>query len=281
MRVGLVQLSCSDDPAANLETTVRYVREAHAAGAQLIATPEVTNCLSLSRERQTRVLCAQDDDPTLAGLRALTKELSATLLIGSLALRTETPRFANRSFLIGPLGDILAQYDKIHMFDVELGSGERYAESDGYRPGEQAVVARLPNDGPHLGMTICYDIRFAALYRSLAQAGAQILAVPSAFTRPTGAAHWEVLLRARAIETGCFVIAPAQTGTHPAQPGERQRKTWGHALVVDPWGEVLLDMGTEPGVACVDLDLDAVAEARHRIPSLKHDRHFGPPEPYA
>ncbi len=276
MRVGLVQLSSSDDPVRNLENTTALIREAAGQGAAFIATPEVTNCVSLSRARQAQVLTREADDPTLAALRALAEELGVTLLIGSLALKTDEPRFANRSVLIGPQRAVLARYDKIHMFDVDLDGGEAYRESDGYRPGTQAVAVALP-DGPTLGMTICYDLRFPGLYRKLAQAGAQILAMPSAFTRPTGAAHWEVLLRARAIETGCFVLAPAQTGTHAAREGDRQRQTWGHSMVVDPWGAVLLDMGAAPGVACVDLDLNAVAKARHHIPSLRHDRAYQDP----
>lgn len=276
MRVGLVQLSSSDDPVQNLENTTTLIRDAAGQGATFVVTPEVTNCVSLSRARQAQVLMREADDMTLAAMCALGAELGVTLLVGSLALKTNEPRFANRSFLIGPDGAVRARYDKIHMFDVDLDGGEAYRESDGYRPGAQAVTVPLP-DGPTLGMTICYDLRFAQLSRTLAQAGAQILTVPSAFTQPTGEAHWEVLLRARAIETGCFVLAPAQTGTHEAQAGDRQRRTWGHSMVIDPWGAVLLDMGAAPGVGCVDLDLDAVAKARHHIPSLQHERPYQDP----
>ncbi|NNU79227.1 carbon-nitrogen hydrolase family protein [Halovulum dunhuangense] len=274
MRAGLIQLTSSDDPAANLSVTEGLIRQAAADGATLIATPEVTNCISLSRARQEEVLRQEADDPTLAALSALAAELGVHVLIGSLALRTEEPRFANRSILLTPEGRIAARYDKIHMFDVDLGS-ESYRESDGYRPGTRATLAPLGD--ARLGMTICYDLRFPALYRQLAQAGASIISIPSAFTRPTGEAHWEPLLRARAIETGCFVIAPAQTGTHAARPGDRQRQTHGHSLVVDPWGRILLDMGREAGFACVDLDLDAVAAARQRVPSLRHDREYEGP----
>lgn len=276
MRAGLIQLCSSDRPEENLTAAAALIRHAAAEGAELVLTPEVTNCVSLSRSHQHEVLRQEADDPVLAGLRDLAAELEIHLLIGSLALKTDGARFANRSFLIGPDGAVIARYDKIHMFDVEIDGGEAYRESDGFRPGEQAVNAPLP--GAILGMTICYDLRFPALYRALAQAGAGILSVPSAFTVPTGRAHWQPLLRARAIETGSFVLAPAQTGTHPAGDERRQRRTYGHSLVVDPWGKVLLDMGEAPGAACVDLDLSAIARARARIPSLTHDRAFRPPD---
>ena len=276
MRAGLIQLCSSDRPEDNLAAASDLIRQAAADGAHLVLTPQVTNCVSLSRSHQKNVLREEDDDPVLAGLRDLAAELGIHVLIGSLALKTGGERFANRSFLVGPDGAVIARYDKIHMFDVEIGGGEAYRESDGYRPGSQAVTAPLP--GATLGMTVCYDLRFPALYRSLAQAGAGILSIPSAFTVPTGQAHWEPLLRARAIETGAFVLAPAQTGTHPAGEGRKQRRTYGHSLAVDPWGEVLLDMGESPGAAVVELDLDAIAHARKRIPSLTHDRAFGPPD---
>ncbi len=274
MRVGLIQLSSSDDPSWNLATIKDLVTRAAEGGAQLALTPEVSNCVSLSRTRQADVLRPEGEDPTLAGVRDLAARLGIGVLIGSLALKTDEARFANRSFLIGPDGGILARYDKIHMFDVTLGSGETYRESDGYRPGETAVVSDFPPT--RLGMTICYDLRFPGLYRDLAAAGAQILTIPSAFTVPTGAAHWHVLLRARAIETGCFVLAPAQTGQHPAAQG-RSRATYGHSLAVDPWGKVLLDMGTETGVQILDLDLTAVDRARAAIPSLDHGRAYQGP----
>ncbi|MEM8787885.1 MAG: carbon-nitrogen hydrolase family protein [Pseudomonadota bacterium] len=274
MRVALVQLISSDDPRDNLRAATELIRRAAANGAALVATPEVTNCVSLSRDRQRDVLRTEADDPVLAGLRDLAAELSVHLLIGSLALRTDGPRFANRSVLVGPAGEIRARYDKIHMFDVQIGPEEVYRESDSYRPGTEATLASL--GAATLGLSICYDLRFPHLYRALAQAGAGIIAVPSAFTRPTGAAHWEVLLRARAIETGCFVIAPAQTGRHPAQPGLRRRETHGHSMIIDPWGRVLLNMGTPPGTAAVDLDLAQIAKARARIPALI-DQPFDPP----
>lgn len=274
MRVGLCQLTASDEPSENLDRTVAQLREGAAQGAQFLLTPEVTNCVSSDRDHQTRVLKSEGADPTLAALRALALELDVWVLIGSLALKTGDAdgRFANRSFLIGPDGGIRARYDKIHMFDVAISDAESYRESAGYRPGSRAVLAPTPFG--NVGMTVCYDLRFPELYRGLAQAGAQILTVPAAFSPVTGAAHWEVLLRARAIENGAFVLAPAQTGHHSASAG-RARRTHGHSMVVAPWGEVLLDAGTEPGVHLVDLDMTAVSEARQRVPSLTHDREYG------
>jgi len=274
LRAGLIQLSASDDPEANLAATAALIRAAAADGAALALTPEVTNIVSTSRERRDALTHPQESDPTLAALRALAAELGVWLLIGSLLVRTDDPagRLANRSFLIDAAGAIRATYDKIHLFDVAVSAAETHRESAAIRPGARAVVADTPWGG--LGMTVCYDLRFGALHRALAQAGAAILTVPAAFTPPTGRAHWEVLLRARAIETGCFVLAPAQCGVHPAAPGAALRETWGHSLAVDPWGAVLADGGDAPGVTLVDLDLDAVAQARARIPALTHDRAF-------
>ena len=276
MRVALVQLTASDLPDENLGLVRARMREAAALGAEMILTPEVTNCVSASRTHQTRVLAREEDDPVLAGLRQEAARLGVWLLIGSLALRTDDPegRFANRSFLVDAGGEIRARYDKIHMFDVEVSPEETYRESDGFRPGTRAVLADSPWGG--IGLTICYDVRFPALYRRLAHAGARILTVPSAFSHVTGPAHWESLLRARAIETGSFVLAPAQTGTHEAQRG-RVRQTHGHSLAVGPWGEVLADGGTDPGITMVDLDMGAVDDARRRVPSLRHDRAFDGP----
>jgi deaminated glutathione amidase len=276
MRVGLVQLTVSDDPAANLPVTVGLVRQAVAGGAGFVLTPELTNGLSSSRVHQRAVFRDEEADGTLAALRDEARAAGIWLLIGSLGLLTtdKDGRFANRSFLIAPDGGIAARYDKIHMFDVNVSPTEIYRESEGYRPGAQAVLADTPF--AKIGMTVCYDLRFPALYRRLAQAGAEVLTVPAAFNHITGAAHWEVLLRARAIETGSFVLAPAQTGFHPEAQG-KGRRTHGHSLVVAPWGEVLADGGTEPGVTLVDLDLARVAEARGRVPSLAHDRGFDGP----
>ena len=276
MRAGLVQLTVSDDPAANLPQTVALIRQAVAGGAGFVLTPECTNGLSSSRDYQRAVFHHEPDDPTLAALRIEAASAGIWLLIGSLGLKTEDAdgRFANRSFLIAPDGGIAARYDKIHMFDVNVSDSEVYRESSGYRPGCRAVLAATPFGC--IGMTVCYDLRFAHLYRRLAQAGAQIITVPAAFNHITGAAHWQVLLQARAIETGCFVLAPAQTGFHPETAG-KGRHTHGHSLVVAPWGEILADGGTMPGVTFADLDLDLVAAARRRIPSLQHDRPIDGP----
>jgi hypothetical protein len=250
--------------------------EAVAQGAEFVLTPEVSNCISTSRDHQRAVLHHEDEDLTLAGLRADAADLGVWLLIGSLGLKTGDAdgRFANRSFLIGPQGEIAARYDKIHMFDVQVTPTETWKESAAYRPGVQAVLARTPF--ATIGMTICYDVRFPALYQALADAGAQILTVPAAFSPVTGAAHWHTLLRSRAIETGCFVIAPAQTGTH-ASARHKTRDTYGHSLVVAPWGEVLVDAGTDAGVYLFELDLEQVAAARARVPSMSHKRPFGLP----
>ena len=277
MKIALLQLCSSDDPEENLQSLDPMIRAAAAAGAVMVLTPEVTNCVSLSRVRQADVLYAESDDPMLAALCALARDLGIWISIGSLALLTDDPdgRFANRSFLIDDLGQIRARYDKIHMFDVQIDAAETFRESDGYRPGNLAVLA----DGPGLrvGLSICYDLRFPQLYRRLAQAGAEMILVPSAFSPVTGAAHWEALLRARAIETGCYVVAAAQTGEHAAKQGAR-RRTYGHSMVVDPWGNVLLDAGTKVGISFAEIDSDTVPASRARIPSLTHDRDFGGPD---
>ncbi|SFB11612.1 hypothetical protein SAMN05421688_2993 [Poseidonocella pacifica] len=277
MRAALLQLNVTDDPLANLPVTRDLVVRAASQGATFVLTPEVTNCLSSSRAHQNDVLRPEDEDATLAGLREAAAAHGIWLLIGSLALKTDDAdgRFANRSFLIAPDGMIAARYDKIHMFDVAVSETETYRESAGYRPGERAVLAQAGDVA--LGMTICYDVRFPALYRTLAQAGAEVLAVPSAFSPVTGVAHWESLLRARAIETGSYVLAPAQTGVHSATHG-RERSTYGHSLAVSPWGEVLADGGEAPGVIMVEIDPEQVAEARARIPSLGLDARYSGPE---
>ncbi len=276
MRAGLVQLNVSDDPEENLVETLALVRAAAQGGAGFVLTPEVTNCLSSDRAWQRQVLHPEETDPTLAALRAEAKALGIWLLIGSLGLKTDDAdgRFANRSFLVAPDGAIAARYDKIHMFDVNVTATEVYRESAGYRPGDRAVVAGTPFAA--VGMSVCYDVRFPHLYRALAQAGAEVLTVPAAFNHITGAAHWEVLLRARAIETGCYVLAPAQVGTHRSRDG-KERKTHGHALAVAPWGEVLSDAGAKVGATFVEIDRAEVARARARVPSLSHDRPFAGP----
>ena len=276
MRAALVQLSVTDDPAANLPVTVDFIRQAAAGGAGFVLTPECTNLLSSDRALQRAVLAHEEEDTTLSALRAEAERLGIWLLIGSLGLKTHDPdgRFANRSFLIGPSGQIVARYDKIHMFDVDVSPTERYRESEAYRPGTKAVLAEA--GFARIGMAICYDLRFPQLFRRLSQAGANVLTLPAAFNDTTGAAHWESLIRARAIENTCFVLAPAQCGTHAAHAG-KPRRTHGHSLAVAPWGEVLADGGTEPGVTLVDLDLSRVAEARARVPSIAHDRGFDGP----
>ena len=276
MRIALIQLTVTDDPVANLAATMGFVRQAHAEGAEFILTPECTNGLWSNRAAQKALLRLEEDDATLAALRDEAGKLGVWLLIGSLALLTgdSDGRFANRSFLIRPDASIAARYDKIHMFDVNVSETEVYRESAAFRPGSQAVIAQT-TFAP-IGMTVCYDVRFATLYRKLAQGGAQIITVPAAFNHITGAAHWETLLRARAIENGAFVLAPAQTGFH-AEAGGKGRRTYGHSLAIAPWGEVLANGGTEPGVTLVDLDLTQVADARGRVPSLQHDRGFDAP----
>lgn len=276
MRVGVLQLSSTDDPQENLVQTLGMVDQAVAGGAQFIATPEVTNIISGSRTHQRSVLCDQADDPTLAGLRDAARLHGVWILIGSLALLSDDPdgRFVNRSFLITPNGDIAASYDKIHMFDVTLSETESYRESDGYRPGNRAVLAKT--DIATIGMSVCYDLRFPYLYRSLAQAGAQILTIPAAFAQTTGQAHWEILLRARAIETGCFVIAPAQCGDHVVRRGP-PRKTYGHSMVIAPWGDIIAQASTKKCVIFADIDLGDVDKARARVPSLvKTQEILGP-----
>lgn len=277
MKVALVQITSSNDPAQNLQLVDGLIRQAHTGGAELILTPETTNIISSSRTQQAEVLHTEAEDPTLARLREVAAELKIWLLIGSLGLKTGDAdgRFANRSILISPDGKIQARYDKIHMFDVDLGGGEAYRESAAYRPGTSAVMAKT--DIGNIGLTICYDVRFPDLYRQLGQAGADIITAPAAFTVPTGRAHWETLLRARAIENGCFVLAPAQCGTHD-WGAEPQRETYGHSLIISPWGQVLADGGETQGVTFADIDLNDVKKARAKIPSLTHDREYNPPE---
>lgn len=276
MRAALVQLNSGDDPAANLPVTEALVREAAAGGAHLVLTPECTNMVSSDRQRQHEVLRTEVEDATLARLSQVASELGISLLIGSLLLKAEDDgRFVNRSFLVRPDGGIAARYDKVHMFDVTLKDGESYRESAAYRPGDRAVVADTA-DGLRLGMTICYDLRFPRLYRALAQAGAQVISVPSAFTVPTGEAHWHPLLRARAIECGAYVLAPAQWGDHAASAG-KPRSTYGHSLAVSPWGAVISDAADGTGVSFVEISPDEVSRTRGMVPSLKHDREFHGP----
>jgi predicted amidohydrolase len=272
MKVAALQLCASDDPTANLDMTLPMVQQAAEMGAQFIATPEVTNCVSSSRRHQNDVLSLQERDETLAELRAAANQFGVWISVGSLALKLpDENRFTNRSFLIAPSGRIVAQYDKIHMFDVTLSETEQYRESDGYRPGDRAVIA--DTEFGKIGMTICYDIRFPNLFRGLAKSGASILLIPAAFARPTGRAHWEVLLRARAIETGCFVIAAAQTGEHKTSLGQ-PRKTYGHSMIVSPWGEILADAGEDQCIIYAELDLSLVESTRARVPSILSNQSF-------
>jgi len=273
-KVGLVQMRSGVDPQANLATALAAIEEAARAGAGYLLTPEMTNIMEGKRDRLFATIADEERDPTLAAMREAARKHSIYIHIGSLAVKASPDRAANRSFLIDRRGDVVARYDKIHMFDVDLANGESYRESGNYRAGELAVVADLP--WGRLGVTVCYDLRFPALYRALAEAGASFFSIPAAFTRQTGEVHWHVLLRARAIENGCFVFAAAQGGMH-----ENGRETFGHSLVVDPWGKVLAEGGTEPGVILADVDPAQVAAARSRIPSLLHGRRFELIEPMA
>ena len=262
-----VQLASDIEPEANLRAAAEAVRRARDAGADFVLTPETTDMMEMKRRDAFAKAKGEAEHPGLAQLRDLAGELGCWLLIGSLVIRLSDERLANRSFLIDPAGQVAARYDKIHMFDVEVPDGQSYRESKAYQPGGAAVLADLP--WGRLGLTVCYDLRFPQLYRALAQAGAEVLTVPSAFTRLTGRAHWHVLLRARAIETGSFVLAPAQCGET-----SQGRQTYGHSLIVAPWGEVLAEAGEEPAVILAEIDPARVAEARRMIPALGHDRVF-------
>jgi predicted amidohydrolase len=273
-RVGLIQMRTGRTPQANTDAAVRLIGEAKSGGADYVLTPEVTNIMESSREKLFATIVAEENDPTLATLRDLARTLGLYVHIGSLAVKVAPERAANRSFLIDRSGNIVARYDKIHMFDVDLAGGESYRESRSYRPGEMAVVSDLP--WGRLGLTICYDLRFPALYRALAESGASFISIPSAFTKQTGEAHWHVLMRARAIENGSFVFAAAQGGLH-----EHGRETYGHSMVVDPWGRIIAEGGNEPGVIFADVDPAEVSAARARVPSLQHGRRFEVIEPMA
>lgn len=276
-KVACVQVNSSRDMAANLAAAAEWGRKARAAGAELICYPENVAIMEPDSQALFDGARTEGEHPGFATFRHLARELGAWILGGTLALRRHADgrsdgddRLVNRSLLFAPDGAVAARYDKIHMFDVEVGDGQTYRESAKIRPGEAAVIADLPWGG--LGMTVCYDVRFPYLYRALARAGALFLSVPAAFTRVTGQAHWHVLLRARAIENGCYVFAPAQCGTHA-----EGRQTFGHTLIVDPWGVVLADGGEEPGFVMASVDPAEVLAARSRIPALTHDRHFTGP----
>jgi predicted amidohydrolase len=273
-KAAMIQTRSGLDPTANLAATLDLIQQAKGAGADYVLTPEMTNILAGKREQLFAKIVAEEHDATLAALRNLARRLAIYIHVGSLAIKASPEKAANRSFLIDRRGEIAARYDKIHMFDVDLAGSESYRESNSYRPGELAMLADLP--WGRLGLTVCYDLRFPALYRALAEAGASFLAIPSAFTRQTGEAHWHVLQRARAIENGCFVFAAAQGGKH-----ENGRETYGHSLIVDPWGRVLAEAAAEPGVVIAQIDPSEVVAARSRIPSLHHGRRFELVEPLA
>src|SRR5215475_4389723 len=266
-RVGLAQMCTGRDVEKNLADASSLIREAARQGAQLVQTPEITTLMEMDRARLFAALRPQEGNAAIVHFRALARELGFWLHVGSMAVLAANGKIANRSILISPGGEIEACCDKIHMFDVELPGGESYRESRNYAAGDRAVLAELP--WGTLGLTVCYDLRFPHLYRALAKAGADFLAIPSAFTRQTGAAHWHVLVRARAIENGCFVLAAAQGGKH-----ESGRETYGHSLVVSPWGDVIAEAGSDAGVMVADVKPADVEAARQRIPSLQHDRPF-------
>ncbi|MHB8285831.1 MAG: carbon-nitrogen hydrolase family protein [Caulobacteraceae bacterium] len=272
MRVGLVQLRTPMTQAESLAQVLPLVRQAADEGARFIATPEATNILQRDRAKLALAVTSLEDDAVVQGLREAAADLGVQLLIGSALVRREDGQCANRAILVGPDGGVQATYDKIHMFDVDLPTGERHRESSLYTPGEAAVVA--PTAFGPLGLSICYDLRFPLLYHALAQAGAVAIAIPAAFTRPTGVAHWETLMRARAIETGAYILAPAQGGVHADG-----RATWGRSMIVEPWGEVIAKLDhDDPGVLVADLDADKVTAARAAIPALANARAFAGPQ---
>jgi predicted amidohydrolase len=263
----LVQLRTGLQPSENLVTASKLIREAAAQGADYVQTPEVSNVMQENRKALFDLLAYEKDDLSLKAYRELARELNIYLHIGSLALKATEERAVNRSFLIAPTGEIIASYDKIHMFDIDLPNGESYRESANYQPGETAVIADLP--WGRIGLTICYDLRFPALYRALAESGASFISVPAAFTQKTGEAHWHTLLRARAIENGCYVLAAAQGGLH-----QNKRETFGHSVIIDPWGAIIAEGGTEPGIVLAQIDPAKVVDVRKSIPSLQHGRRF-------
>jgi len=269
VKAAVLQMTAGIDPAVNAATIVAAVSAAREQGATMVFTPEMSGLIDRDRTRAATAIVDEDDDRVLAAAREAAARHGIWVHLGSLAVRRADGRLANRAFVIDADGAIRARYDKLHLFDVDLPSGESWRESASYVAGDTAVVVDTPVG--RLGLSICYDLRFPDLYRALSDAGATVLAVPAAFTRPTGAAHWHVLLRARAIEAGAFVIAAAQTGTH-----EDGRTTYGHSLVVDPWGTVMMDMGEAPGLAIVDLDPARLDEVRGRIPALRHRRPIPP-----
>jgi predicted amidohydrolase len=273
LKIACVQMNAGPEVGPNLDAAETLIRNAAGAGAQFVLTPENTSIIEPNRAQNYAKAFPEETHPGLPRFTALARELKIWLLVGSMPIRVDGERLANRSFLIDDQGRIAARYDKIHLFDVDLASGETYRESERIRPGAQAVVAPTPW-GP-LGMTVCYDMRFPHLYRDLAKAGAAMLSVPAAFTVPTGKAHWHVLLRARAIECGAFVFAPAQCGEHAGG-----RRTYGHSLIVAPWGEIIAEAGEQPGTIMAEIDFSEVEKARGMVPALKHDRDYARPQPH-
>ncbi|MBB3585652.1 carbon-nitrogen hydrolase family protein [Sphingomonas sp. BK481] len=268
-RIALLQMTSGIDPAVNAATLVAAIRSAAGQGAVMLFTPEMSGLIDRDRARATALIVAEADDPVLARVCAAAAEAGIWVHLGSLAVRRADGRFANRGFVIDPAGSIRARYDKLHLFDVDLPTGESWRESAAYAAGDAAIVTQTPIG--MLGASICYDLRFSDLYRALSDAGATVLSVPAAFTRPTGAAHWHVLLRARAIESAAYVVAAAQTGVHADG-----RATYGHSLVIDPWGTVVLDMGEAAGLGYAEINPDSVADVRARIPALDHRRPIPP-----
>ena len=269
-RIAIFQSRSGIDPAANAAALVDAIERAAEGEAEMLFTPEMSGLLDGNRERAAGVVQREEVDAVLAAVREAAGASAIWVHLGSLALRGESGKLVNRAFVIDPTGEIVGRYDKMHLFDVDLPTGESWRESSAYQAGEGPVIVRDTPVGS-LGLTICYDLRFPAIFERLSEAGAKVIAVPAAFTVPTGKAHWRILMRARAIEAELFVVAAAQAGLH-----EDGRETYGHSMAVDPWGEVLLEMGGEPGLAFVDLDLDRIAEVRRRIPVLDHRRPIAP-----
>ena len=267
LKVACIQTNSKSDPNINIREVSSLIRAARSNGAELITTPEVVGMLEPNREKALNKAQPENYHGVLREFQALSRDLAIWLLIGSISIKLSNGKLANRSFLINPDGQIIARYTKIHMFDVEVNDGSIYRESATYQPGTSACLARTP--WGLVGLTVCYDIRFPALYRDLAKAGAKIIFIPSAFTEVTGEAHWHILQRARAIENGCFIVSAAQTGMH-----EQNRKTFGHSIIVDPWGNILADADKDVGFITADLDLNLVDEVRKKIPSLTHDREY-------
>lgn len=267
LNVSCLQVTAGNVLQDNVAAATDLINQAVDGGADLVLLPENVTMMEWGRKAITSKARPESEHEGLAAFRELAGRHKVWIHCGSLAISLDDGRVANRTYVVDDNGEITAKYDKIHMFDVDLGDGERYVESTTFAPGDEAIVVDLP--WGRLGLTICYDLRFPALYRDLAKAGAELICVPSAFTQVTGEAHWHVLLRARAIETGTFILAPAQTGMHPGD-----RKTYGHALIVDPWGRLVADAGTNPGIISAEIDLNQVEEARRRMPSLTHDRTF-------